>query len=111
VRYVVTTPYGTFKRMSTRAYRFLVISCGREEAILRRWHAHRERYLLPGQLAAALEANADVIAKQRGKVAGWCSRRDLADALARRARKAGCLNVHIYAATSTAPYLVNQEVA
>jgi hypothetical protein len=47
MRYVVTTPWGTFKRTSTRAYRFLVTTCGEAEDRIRarygREIAHCER--------------------------------------------------------------------
>ena len=35
MRYIVSTPWGTFKRTAARDYRFLVIVCGQDEAVLR----------------------------------------------------------------------------
>lgn len=35
MRYLVKTPWGTFKRSSVRGYQFVVISCGTDEAVIR----------------------------------------------------------------------------
>lgn len=35
MRYIVKTPWGTFKRSSARGYQFVVISCGTSEAVIR----------------------------------------------------------------------------
>lgn len=66
---------------------------------------------LPARLERALALNAAQIAAKKGSQSGWCSRRDLADKEADRARRAGFVNVHIYSCVDHAPYTLAQEVA
>jgi hypothetical protein len=58
-----------------------------------------------------LARNAEQIRTKKGQTIGWCGRRELADAEARRAIRSGYVNVHVYSVVDHPPYFVGQEVA